>query len=594
MLLKNTLWHGDNIDVLRYLPAESIDVVYLDPPFKKDQNFNMFHRERDGSRSAAQQQAFSDTWQWDAKAAKALRQLLESTDAVAAVMDALRRMLLSLSPQQGAQAGSQMLAYLAMMAPRLLEMRRVLKPSGSLFLHCDPTASHYLKILLDAVFGPANFRNEVIWRRHNARSGRRQFPRVHDVLLFYSRTKQCYFKPVKVPGDPGKQPHTLITGPDGKKYQTFELTGPGATADGESGKPWRGYDPNIYGRHWGNNHATMDKWDEDGLIHWPKDDGFPRRRAAAAFNAASRVVAVGDVWTDIDRLNQTAKERLHYPTQKPEDLIERVLLATTHEKDWVLDPFCGCGTTVAVAERLKRRWIGIDITHLAIDTIVKRLAKHDLKEGQDYKTDGRFAPRTLPDIEAMAHKDKHTFQGWALQQAGIEPFQLKPGPDRGIDGRKVFFDPPTSDQRREIIVSVKGGTLPANCVRDLIGTVQRDRAQVGVLITLRKPTANMVRDANAAPPYRGMDGELYAGIQILTVRDLLDGHIIKYPLQLAPPRALPVVAAAAVKLPALGRTVQQSLLTESELTLLPTRANRMAKATPVKTRAALLRSGKKR
>lgn len=208
--------------------------------------------------------------------------------------------------------------------------------------------------------------------------------------------------------------------------------------------------------------------------------------------------------------------------------------------------------------------------------IVGRLGKRGLKEGVAYKVDRRFAPRTLPDVEKMAAKDKHTFQGWALQQAGIEPFQLKPGPDRGIDARKPFWDPAGSDQRREIIVSVKGGmSLPAGCVRDLIGTVQRERAQIGVLITLRAPTANMVRDAVAATSYRGADGRVYPGIEILTVRDLLDGHSIEYPLQVASVEQPVVPVSTRARTDSLARrAVQQALLREEELTLLPPKARR--------------------
>ena len=221
---------------------------------------------------------------------------------------------------------------------------------------------------MDAVFGPENFRNEIVWKRTNARSTSSRWPRLHDIILFYSKTKRFLFESQKVPAEEKKLPHTLITRPDGQRYQTYELTGAGTTKKGESGKPWKGFDPSTYGRHWANSHDQLDAWDAEGLIHWPKPGsagGFPRRRAAQPFDPSSRKVTVGDIWADIDRINQAAKERLGYPTQKPEALLERIINASSTEGDVVLDPFCGCGTAVAVAERLRRRWIGIDITYLA-------------------------------------------------------------------------------------------------------------------------------------------------------------------------------------------------------------------------------------
>ena len=324
----NRLYYGDNLDVLRrHIDDESVDLVYLDPPFKSDQDYNVLFEERDGSSAASQIKAFGDTWTWDQSAARAYEETVERGGPVARAMIAFRTFL----------GENDLLAYLSMMAPRLVELRRVLKPRGSLYLHCDPTASHYLKMLMDAVFGPEFFRNDITWKRTNARSTPNRWPRVHDVILFYSRSAEFRFSSIKVPADKAKLPHTLITGPDGNKYQTYELTAPGATAKGESGKPWHGYDPNKYGRHWANTHALMDEWDAEGLIHWAEANGWPRRMAAEPFDPDSRTITVGDVWTDIDRLNQTAKERLGYPTQKPEALLDRIISASSSDGDVVLD-----------------------------------------------------------------------------------------------------------------------------------------------------------------------------------------------------------------------------------------------------------------
>lgn len=254
------------------------------------------------------------------------------------------------------------------------------------------------------------------------------------------------------PADEAKLSHTLITGEDGKKYQTYELTAPGATKVGDSGKPWKGFDPNKYGRHWGNTQKQMDQWNEGGLIHWPKDGGFPRRRGAEPFDPNSREVVVGDVWTDIDRLNQTAKERLGYPTQKPLALMERILQASSREGDLVLDPFCGCGTTVHAAQKLNRQWIGIDITHLAIPLIQKRLRD----AFGPIPIDIHGVPRDLGGARALAAQDKYQFQWWAVSLVDAVPYGgKKKGADNGIDGF-IYFKP-DGKTTEKAIVSVKGG-----------------------------------------------------------------------------------------------------------------------------------------
>lgn len=540
----NRLYHGDNIDVLRSLDANSVDLVYLDPPFKSNQIYNMFHKERDGTHSAAQMKAFSDTWTWDPKAAKAYRQLLEGGGPLADVMEAFHHIL---SSGTRAKARTEMLAYLSMMAPRVVEMHRILKPTGSLYLHCDSRASHYLKLLLDAIFSPERFVSEIIWRRYGAHSNSKVWGAVHDTLLFYSKTnKRIFNRQFEDYADEYVSERFRFKDPDGRRWAEQNLNNPARrpnliyrfrARDGVT------YEPPPNG--WKVTPEKMAAWDAAGRLHYPAKAGGRLRLKQYLDEMAG--VPAQDVWTGLSHVGGTSTERVGFPTQKPEALLDRIILASTNANGVVMDSFCGCGTTIASAERLERRWIGVDITHLAIDVIVERLKADGLTEGKDYKIDGRFAPRTLPDIQAMARKDKHTFQGWALEQAGVEPFQLKPGPDRGIDARKSFFDPPGSAERKEIIVSVKGGQLPAGCVRDLIGTVQRERAQIGVLITLHPPTRQMIRDAADAPTYRGSDGKIYPGVQILTVEALLNSHAIDYPLQLVarPPATVPSVTAKA-------------------------------------------------
>ncbi len=369
---------------------------------------------------------------------------------------------------------SDMLAYLAMMAPRLIELRRVLKPTGSIYLHCDPTASHYLKLLLDAVFGPECFQSEIAWQRTNARSTTGRWPRLHDVILFYGKGDHPYFQTMTIEADSRKMPHTLITGADGLRYQTYELTAPGQTARGESGRPWRGFDPAAMRRHWATSHTTMDELDAKGLIHWAARGGFPRRRSEQPFDD-HRKVTVGDVWTDIDRLNQAAKERLGYPTQKPLALLERIISASSNPGGVVLDPFCGCGTAVDAAQRLGRQWIGIDITHLAINLIRHRLM-------DSYGDTAKFAvigePTDTASAADLAASDPYQFQWWALGLVGARPVEQKKGADHGIDGR-LYFHEQTGGETKQVVFSVKAGGTGVNHVRDLRGVIERENAASG-------------------------------------------------------------------------------------------------------------------
>jgi DNA modification methylase len=517
----NTLYYGDNLDVLRrYIDDESVDLVYLDPPFKSDQNYNVLFAEQDGSRSAAQIKAFEDTWRWDEAAAAAYEAVVEGGGRVSQAMQAFRTFL----------GESDMLAYLAMMAPRLVELRRVLKATGSIYLHCDPTASHYLKMLMDAIFGPTNFRDEVAWVRHSARSAKQAiWPRLHDVLLYYVKGDGAMFHSTRVPTGKVVMSHELVTGPDGQKYKTYDLTGAGLRPGGESGQPWRGFDPAARGRHWGMLHAALDELDAKGLIYWPKEGGFPRRRAEQPFLPEERTVVVGDVWTDIDSINSQAAERLGYPTQKPEALLERIIRASSDEGAVVLDPFCGCGTTVATAQRLGRTWIGIDITHLAITLIRHRLFTAYGGKAE-YEVIGE--PVSLPDAEALASEDKYQFQWWALGLVGARPAEQKKGADKGIDGRLYFHDEPDG-KTKQIVLSVKGGALKAQDVRDLRGVIEREKAKIGVLLTLQEPTKAMRTEAASAGFYKqpvvDQGGQQYPRLQIITVGELLAGQRIRYP-----------------------------------------------------------------
>lgn len=509
--MSNHLYYGDNLRVLREeIADESVDLIYLDPPFNSNASYNVLFKGPKGNDSAAQIEAFDDTWHWTDAAEDAFGEVLRSGNGNASEM--LRAMRAFLGE-------NDMMAYLAMMAVRLLELRRVLKPTGSLYLHCDPTASHYLKVLLDAVFGSICYRAEIAWKRTNARGTPKNWPHLHDVVFHYADPKSIHAIP-KVKADKSKLPHTLITGPDGKKYQTYELTGAGVTKEGESGKPWRGFNVTALGRHWGNSHSQLEEWAKAGLIHFPPNGGFPRRRDAQPFDPESRMVTVGDVWIDIDRLNQTAKERLGYPTQKPVTLLERIISASSNVGDVVLDPFCGCGTTVHAAEKLGRRWIGIDVTHLAIGLIEKRL--RDAFPGVQFTTHG--VPQDLPgarDLARRGREDKNyyfEFEKWALSLINAQPGNLsKKGADRGIDGNLYF------GKTSRAIVSVKAGdNVGVAMIRDLVGTVQRENAEIGIFLTLTEPTKPMITEAAAAGQFAEEGFAPVPKIQIVTIEQALD------------------------------------------------------------------------
>lgn len=530
---RNQLYYGDNLEVMReHIAPGTIDLVYLDPPFNSNRNYNVIFGKhlRSDNGDAAQIQAFGDTWTWTPATDDQYTAAVNG-GVPGNVADALVAMRVLLTENDA-------MAYLVNMAPRLVELYRVMKPTGSLYLHCDPTMSHYLKVILDAIFGAENFLNEIVWKRTNARSTGKRWPRVHDVLLMYAKGRQFYFRPQKVAADAAKMPHTLITGADGKKYQTYELTGQGVTAEGASGKPWRGFDPSAMGRHWANSPETMNEWDSVGLIHWPARNGFPRRRDAEPFDEASRVVTVADIWTDVDRLNQTAAERLGYPTQKPLALLERIISASSKEDDIVLDPFCGCGTTVDAAQRLDRRWIGIDVTYIAIDLIEKRL-QHTFGQSisETYTVYG--IPRDLGGAHALFKHSPFDFERWVVSLIGAQPNQKQVG-DKGVDGVARFH----TDSRGTIgrlLVSVKGGrSVTPQFVRDLVGTVQTQKAQMGVLITMTEPTRGILDAVNHGGTYVWpVNDASFPRIQVITVDALLRGERPRTPSLL-----LPYIAAA--------------------------------------------------
>ena len=515
---KNLLYYGDNLDVMkRHIADETVDLVYLDPPFNSNTNYNVLFAEKNGSKAASQIQAFSDTWTWNQESESIFAEIVTAGRKVSDCLQALRTFL----------GECDVLAYLVMMAPRLIELRRVLKPTGSIYLHCDPTASHYLKMLMDAVFGPENFINDISWKRSQTRSSiSRSFRRAHDVILFYARGPEYRFT-VQYKHLSEASLKLYENKDETGQYQAVPLLVSGKR-NGETGKVWRGIDPNTKGKagmHWVTTPAKLEEYDKNGLILWPdKKDGSPRLKY---YLSQSPGVPLSDFWEDIDLISSSAAEALGYQTQKPVALLERIISASSNPGDLVLDPFCGCGTTIAAAQALGRPWIGIDITYLAINLIKTRL-KDSFGESALFKVLGE--PVSVPDAERLAESEPYQFQWWALGLVGARPVEQKKGADKGIDG-KIIFQGDKPGQFESVILSVKAGKTGSAHVRDLKGVLEREKAAIGVLISMQEPTSAMKMEAVTAGFYESAlwVRRKYPKMQLLTVAELLAGKKIEMP-----------------------------------------------------------------
>jgi site-specific DNA-methyltransferase (adenine-specific) len=517
----NKLFYGDNLDVLRrYVRDESVDLIYLDPPFNSRQDYNVLFAEKDGTRSSSQITAFEDTWEWNLDAERAYQEVVERGGWVSNAMQAFRTFL----------GNSDMMAYLAMMAPRLIELKRKLKVTGSIYLHCDPTASHYLKMLMDSVFGPEQFKNEIIWLRATPRGHAfTRFASSHDVLFFYCKTaSNTWNQDAAFLGydladlDEQTEQKYASTDSDGRRYQLTSLLNPNRN------RPNLTYEFLGVTRVWRWTRARMNDAYQQGLIVQPHAGAVPRYKR---YLDEQKGKPISDVWADIPPINSQAQERLGYPTQKPEALLERVIKASSNEGDLVLDPFCGCGTAVVAAQRLKRRWIGIDITPLATNLIKTRLADIFGPEVRNsYEVVGE--PTSVPDARELAKTEPTHFQYWALGLVDARPVEERKGADRGIDGR-LYFHVDNSGKTKQIIFSVKAGqNINVAFVRDLRGVIEREKAAIGVLIAMEEPTKPMLKEAAEAGFYKdesAFDTGTYPRIQILTVEQLLSGAQVQYP-----------------------------------------------------------------
>jgi site-specific DNA-methyltransferase (adenine-specific) len=518
MEMTNTLYYGDNLEILRkYIKDNSVDLIYLDPPFNSKANYNVIFMEENGNKPVSQIKAFSDFWHWDQEAQKTLENIMNSQE----YPEKLKKLISALDTFLGR---NDLFAYLVMIAIRLVELRRVLKNTGSLYLHCDPTASHYIKLVLDAIFGPKNFVNEIIWKRTTNPKGSqfkaKKYGQATDSIFLYSKSQDYKFNlsAVKKKLDPDELR---------EKYNNTDEKGPFYAGPivrnaGMGPRPnlvyeYKGYTPPPSG--WRLSKDKLIELDKKGDLGWSKNKK-PFRKLRPKNDDGEPLY---NLWTDIKRLYGGSPETLGYPTQKPEALLERIITASSDEGDLVLDPFCGCGTALDAAEKLHRNWIGIDVTHIAIHVIKKRL--------KERYPDAKFTiigePNDLAGAKELALQDRFQFQLWALALINATPSEKKSG-DQGIDGTlRLYY----LSKKYFGIVQVKSGHVKPADIRDLKGTMKRENADFSIFITLEEPTDSMKTEAIS----EGYLDTAYGGdkilkIQIITIQDLLNDKKPMLPL----------------------------------------------------------------
>jgi site-specific DNA-methyltransferase (adenine-specific) len=525
--MTNKLFYGDNLDVLReHIADESVDLIYLDPPFNSNASYNILFKSPAGAGADASIEAFDDTWSWGPAASSALMDITQSGN------HALHTLMQAMKTAIGENA---MMAYLAMMAVRLVELHRVLKPTGSLYLHCDPTASHYLKLVLDAVFGPKLFQNEIIWKRTHAHGDSRlRFASVTDTILFYAKSDEHQFNRAYMDyPDAYLEKYYRYADDDGRRYQLVSLRSP-------SPRPnlrydYKGVSPHVNG--WAVSKEKMAKLDAEGRLRFPDKPGQTIREKYYLDEMPG--VPVTDLWDDIPPINSQAQERLGYPTQKPRALLERIIAASSSAGGMVLDPFCGCGTAVDAAQKLGRQWIGIDITHLAIGLVEKRL-REGYGNAVQFETIG--VPRDLASAQRLAADDPHQFQAWITLALGGWPWMGgKKGGDKGVDG--YFYYVGDNGQTETGVISVKAGNnINPGMVRDLGRVMERDGHALGLFVCAALPTKGMEAEANSHGLFEThfggatLEAQRYPKLQIFTLAELFQDRRPKLPPLVSPNR----------------------------------------------------------
>jgi DNA modification methylase len=539
MLRVNHLYYGDCLSIMREMPKDHVDLVYLDPPFNSNREYAAIYEDDTGRPLPEQIDAFEDLWELSEERLRAIQAMPVLMVDSGIPNDVAK--FWQLWMQALRKANPRLLAYLSYMTERLLPLRSIVKPTGSIYLHCDPTASHYIKAMMDAIFDHDNFRNEIIWKRTGAHGRAKRWGPIHDTILFYSksskytwnRTLESYSKDYL---------ENAYSSRDAKgAYQPISLTGPGKRT-GSSGKPWRDVDPTETGRHWElppdralpdwfihpDGYSKMDVQerlevlDEAGLIYWPPKGRVPRFKRYAEVAGGN---PVQDIITDIGALGSHSDERLGYPTQKPVALLERIIHASSNKGETVLDPFCGCATTIEAAHRLGRKWIGIDVAIHAIRRVaqVRLEDRLGLKEGVDFVVSG--IPQTVEGAKDLWRDDKHQFQKWAIEQ--VDGFvTAKKTADGGVDGR-LYFYLPGQVELESMVIEVKGGkNVNAENVRSLKGVLARDEALMAGLIVMEplgeRQTKNFHREMGEAGDL-DVGGVKYSRMQMLSVPEILAG-----------------------------------------------------------------------
>ena len=529
----NKLWYGDNLTIMQNMGKHSVDLIYLDPPFNSKQNYNLLYKTMTGKPVPEQVEAFCDTWEMDAQKeaiARTMPVLMRQHGVQDYYVDFWRLWMDALRTTQ-----PHLLAYLIFMVQRMLHMKSILRPTGSIYLHCDPTASHYIKVMMDGIFGHDNFRNEVVWKRTGSHGGSRRWGPIHDTILFYSASEHYVWNRQFQDYDEKYLEDFYRFNDERGRYRLVTLTGAGVRT-GDSGKPWRKVDPTNSGRHWAvpksalqaaypdrrdlgklSTPKKLELLDEAGLIYWPKKGSVPQQKR---YSDEAPGVGIQDIITDIGPISSHSKERMGYPTQKPVALLERIIQASSNKGDVIFDPFCGCGTTIYAAEKTGRKWIGCDIAILSVKLVRETLVsdRFRLVENHDYVVDG--IPTSVEGAQELFNKDPSTFQSWFVERVGGFPMQKKSA-DRGIDGR-IYFE--TQRGLREMMIQVKGGKhVRPTDVRDLRGVLEREsNAELAGFLSIMPPTKAMLNEAAEAGTYE-YQGRQYPRIQFLTTQEVLEG-----------------------------------------------------------------------
>lgn len=508
----NYLYFGDCLSVMRDLmKGGAVDLIYLDPPYNSNRDYNNIYKDETGRPLPDQVMGFNDMWVLGEETERTLRAMPVLMREAGIDDNAVDFWRLWMNALRGVQPN--LLAYLSYMVERLLPMRSILKPTGSIYLHCDPTASHYIKVILDAIFGHQNFRNEITWKRFNFHADAKRFGAISDRLLFYSRSDNFAFFPVRVPYSQAYIKSKFTHKDDsGRPYRLDNLNPPGG----------RGPVYEFHGitKAWRMTKDKMDKLDAEGRIYTRSE--IPQLKRYLDEMPGQ---AVADIWTDIPPINSQAKERMGYATQKPVALLERIIKASSTEDDTIFDPFCGCASTIEAAHRLGRKWIGIDRSFHAINRVarVRLQDRLGLVSGEDFEISG--IPQTVEGAADIWRRDTYHFQEWAISKVNGHPTKKQTG-DGGVDGR-LYFDVPGERELASMTIEAKGGkNVGINVVRELHGVLENDEALLAGLIVLHPLGERKERNFRALMAEAGdldVHGVKYARMQLLTVAEILEG-----------------------------------------------------------------------